>query len=267
MIRMSRIRTIRINLIQTRSRPSFLRICRYDLPLATIRPLISPTSPLITTTFWCQDITKNSKKGRVWWRGRTFSRYRKVSLRLALTQVLTMGPLPSRMLSLTKGRAHSNRITQMSCRVSGLLRRVILIKKTSKISPPIRSNHPMSLSSNHTILSTRVWVGLRITFPRFSMKMKLATGTLLMPLNWLNLWRTGMLWAKDTLKIPSCWGRGLTKLIIRRARPTFSVTSASRRKRRNQRMKNRVSKLALAWKTSKSARLALHRWEIRRYRH
>jgi hypothetical protein len=225
MIRMSRIRIIRIILIKTRSLPSFLRICRYDLPLGTIRPLISPTSPLITTTFWCQDITKNSKKGRAWWRGRTFSRCRKVSLRLALTWVLIMGPLHSRMLSLTKGRAHSNRITQMSCRVSGQLRRVILIKKTSKISLPIRSNHPMSLSSNHTILSTRVWVGLKITFPRSSMKMKWIAGTLLMPLKWRNLWRTDMLWARATLRIPSCWGRGLTKLIIRRARPTFSVIS------------------------------------------
>ena len=241
MIRMSRIRTIRINLIQTRSRPSFLiRICRYDLPLGTIRPLISPTSPLITTTFWCQDITKNSKKGKAWWRGRTFSRYRKVSLRLALTQVLTMGPLRSRTLSLTKGRALLNRITQMSYRVSDQLRRVKLFKKTSKICPPIQSNHRMSLSSSHTILSTRAWAGLRITFPRFLMKMKWITATLLISFKWRNLWRTDMLWAKATLKIPSCWGRGPTKLIIRRARPTFSVTSASKRKRRNQQMKNRV---------------------------
>jgi hypothetical protein len=178
-----------------------------------------------------------------------------------------MGALRSKMLSLTKGRVHSNRITQMSYRVSDQFRRVKLFKKTSKISPPIRSNHRMSLSSSHTILSTRAWAGLRITFPRFSMKMIWITATLLISFNWRNLWRTDMLWAKATLKIPSCWGRGLTKLIIRRARPTFSVTSASKRKRRNQRMKNRVLKLALAWKTSKNAKLAQHRWEIRRFRH
>ena len=178
-----------------------------------------------------------------------------------------MGPLPSRMLSLTKGRAHSNRITQMSYRVSDQFRRVKLFKKTSKISPPIRSNHRMSLSSSHTILSTRVWAGLRITFPQFLMKMKWIMGTLLMSFKWRNLWKTDMLWAKATQKIPSCWGRGPTKLIIRRARPTFSVTTASKRKKKNQRMKNRVLKLALAWKTSKSARSALHRWEIRRFRH
>ena len=178
-----------------------------------------------------------------------------------------MGPLPSRMLSLTKGRVHSNRITQMSYRVSDQFRRVKLFKKTSKISPPIRSNHRMSLSSSHTILSTRAWAGLRITFPRFSMKMIWITATLLISFNWQNLWRIDMLWAKATQKIPSCWGRGPTKLIIRRARPIFSVTSASKRKRRNQQMKNRVLKLVLAWKTLKNSRLALHRWEIRRFRH
>ena len=170
-----------------------------------------------------------------------------------------MGPLLWKILSLTEGRAHSNRTTQMSCRVLDRLRRAILLTKTSKTSLPIRSNHRMSLSSSQAILSTRLWAGLRTTCPRFSMRMRSPTDTLLKCCHWQNLWRTDRVWAKATQKTPSCWDSGLIKLIILRAQPTLSVTRASMRKRRNHQMKSRVWKLAQAWKISKSAKSGLHR--------
>ena len=242
MIRMIRIRTIRINLIQTRSQPSFLIISRYDLPLGTIRPLISPTSPSITNTFWCLVIRKNTKKGRAWWPERASSRYKKASFRLAFTLVLTMGPLPWRILSLTEGRFHWNRIAQMSWRFSDRLRIATLLTKTSHTSPPIRSNHRSSHSSSQAILSTLLWAGLRTTCRRYSMKMRSPTDTLLKCCHWRSLWRTDRVWAKATQKSLWCWGSGPIRLIILRAQPTLSVTRASKRKRRNHQM-NQIEKI------------------------